>query len=400
MKNNAFIKIALIVVASSLFLFVTYCGTDPGNDDSVPVSITFNIPSVKEKVGRVLSAPSPSIVNSITVTISAADMTTISDTFNVSAGTAVSKSYFVDPGTERTFTAYAYDGTLASGFLIYQGTSIDDLVAGASTTVVIAMAEAPYTGLYVDVNRGVDVTGGSPLNPFKTITFALSQTGGSEPINVAAGLYNTVSGEAFPLSLQLKTGTALKCVGAGYTTVIDFANDYSTAILGADGASVEGCKITNAGPAVDDAGKQMTVNNNFMEGGCLGIYAQGNSTISNNIIRAMGGGECENAGIFSYSAAGDHTPTILNNTITANDAGISVQNGILKINNNTLSCNNSYDLRNDSASNIDATNNRWDNSPPRIVEGNCTYDGEDICDFVGSTVDFTGYTLSPSPCTP
>ena len=396
MIKNTFIKVALSAITASLLLFVTYCGTDSGSDDeSVPVSITFSIPSVKMKTGRVLNKPAPSIVKSITISISAAGMTTISDTFNVIAGTTVTRSYSIPPGTERTFTAYAYDGTLASGFLLYQGTSIDDLVAGASTTVLITMAEAAYTGLFVDANRGVDVTGGSPLNPYKTITFALSQAGGSEEIKVAAGTYNTLSGELFPL--QLKVGTSLKCVGTGYTTVIDANDPFQTGFLGAAGASIDGCKIINAGPAINDAGTQTTVNKNFMENNCEGVYAQGNSIITNNIITLSQAGDCSGAAINSYLAAGTQTPLIQGNTITGNETGILIENGLPNINNNILSCNNSYDLQSYSPSAIDATNNQWDNLPPSIEFTVCP-PGVDICDYGSGAIDTTGYSLAPSPC--
>ena len=396
MKKNTFIKAASIAVAASLFLFMTNCGDDSGSDDeSVPVSITFNIPSVKMKTGRVLNKPSPSIVSSITISISAADMATISDTFNVSPGTIVSRSYSISPGTERTFTAYAYDDASGSGFLLYQGTSIDDLVAGASTTVLITMAEASYTGQFVDINRGDDLSGdGSPVRPYKTITNALAKSPGSEPITVAAGLYNSTS-ETFPL--QLRGGTALKCVGTGYTTVIDANNPFQWGFLGADGASIDGCKIINAGPAIDDAGTQITVNNNFMENNCEGVFAQGNSIITNNIIRATQAFDCSGAAIRSYLLAGTQTPLIQGNTITGNETGILIENGLPNINNNILSCNNSYDLQSSSPSAIDATNNQWDNLPPSIEFTVCP-SGVDICDYGSGAIDTTGYSLAPSPC--
>ena len=358
MKNNAFIKIALIVVASSLLLFVTYCGTDLGSDDeSVPVSITFNIPSVKMKTGRVLNKSTPSIVKSIIITISAIDMTTISNTFNVSAGTT-SVKVFVPPGTERTFTADAYDGASGSGFLFYRGTTIQDVV-GVATTVRITMK-----GKFVDVNIGDDNLGnGSPINPYKTITFALSASAGNEPINVAAGSYNAVSGELFPL--QLKAGTALNCYGTGHTTVIDMQNDLYEILLGASGATINGCKLTNSGSsAIVDNGSSITVNNNIITNNCNGLWISADSIITNNVIEITQSGECVSpSGIYSSAGAVPNSPTISGNTIKNNENGISIDtsnpvisgniitnnlyNGIdiggggtPTINNNIISCNN------------------------------------------------------------
>lgn len=443
MTKATFRSIAAIIGVIFLSVILSYCGEeeDSGN---VPVSVTFSIPAAAKSSAAPAfkSITVPPNVLSITINISASDISTINDTFNVSPGSTITRNYNVLSGPDRTFTASVYSGASGTGFLLYEGSETSD-VPDPEPPVIITMAEAPYTGLYVDVNRGVDVTGGSPLNPYRTITFALSQTGGSEEINVAAGTYNTLSGELFPL--QLKAGTALKCVGAGYTTVIERNGDYSSAILGADGASIEGCKITNAGPAIDDAGTQMTVNNNFIEGGCEGIWAQGNSTITNNGIRAMLAGDCYDAGILVYSfTGGTPTPTISNNTIIGSDNGIYIETGanptinnnsitgnfigvyagysslplvtgntitgnefgveILdkanpKLNNNILSCNIAVDVMTYSGLNIDATNNRWDHIPPSQPAVGCDQNGEDICYAAGiGSIVYTGATLASSPC--
>lgn len=438
MKNNTFIKIASIVVASSLLLFVTYCGNDPGNDDSVPVSITFNIPSVKMKSGKVLSAPSPSIVKSITITISAADMVTMSYTFNVSAGTT-SVSLFAPPGMGRTFKAYAYSGSSGSGFLFYQGTSSNsyDLTVGVATSVLID----EMLGKFVDVISGDDASGdGSPANPFKTISRGLAASVVDEPINVAAGVYNFLAGEAFPL--QLQPGTKLNCYGASYTTVIDIEDPYSPAIQGAAGASIDGCKIINAGPAVDDVGSQITVTNNWIENYCDALYIGANSTVSNNTIQFADSGEVLCDGIVISSLAtvtpvisnnkitnnnnaiylsqnanptisgntitdnstgiylwSNSMPTITGNTIRSNNVGVNIDSTSRAwLNNNVLSCNTGIDLATFSNYSIDATSNQWDNTTLVVEFSTCPYNGEDICNNGIGPVDYTGNSVAPSPC--
>lgn len=441
MTKNRFIKAALSAITASVLLFVTYCGTDSGSDDdSVPVSITFSIPSAKMKASRVLNKPVPSIVKSIFINISAADITTISDTFNVSAGTIVTRSYSIDPGTERTFSAYAYDGVSGSGLLLYQGTSIDDLTAGVSASVVINMA---HLGQFVDVNSGDDISGdGSPANPYKTITFALSTSTGNEPINVAAGFYNITTGETFPL--ELKTGTALTCYGNGYTTVIDATDSFSYTILGAAGTTIEGCNVvaSESAIAISDEGKQITINDNIIEAvpgtyDNSGIYLTADSTVSNSVIRFFSRGEGGGEGImvdgsspsisgstiisneYGIYAFGNSNPTISFNTITSNlvgivsfgnsvitnntitgnnDYGIEVAFGAATtlINDNILSCNSKYDIQYNSTSDVDAKNNRWDHSPPTWWDSACSF-GTDICDN-GGFINYTGYTLAPSPC--
>lgn len=400
MFKKTYIKTAAIILAISTLLFLTNCGSQSGSDgDNVPVSISFSVPSLKKKP---LNAPAPSIVRSITINISAADIKTISDTFNVKGGTTATKTYLIPPGTERTFTVYAYDGTSASGFLLYDGTSIEDLTAGTPITIPITMAEAPFTGKFVSVNRGDDNLGaGSPVNPYKTITNALTNVTSNEPINVAAGLYNYTSGETFPLTL--KTGTQLNCVGAGHTTVIDVQADWTEAVLGAYSTLINGCKITNsATSAIDDNWtNKVRVNNNIITNNCVGVYTEGDSIITNNTINYTLPTECGfMAGISSYAITFPvNTPTISGNTITNNENGIIVTNGSEPvINNNTLRCNIGYDLDILSSNSINAQNNQWDNFPPNIgTQGFCTPGLNDICNGAAS-LDISGYSLASLPC--
>ncbi|MBI5741648.1 MAG: DUF1565 domain-containing protein [Nitrospirae bacterium] len=294
-------------------------------------------------------------------------------------------------------------------------------------TTTDACAPTMTCGLYVDENAGSDGENNcaNPGFPCQSITYALTQTEGNETVCVAEGYYHDgteMNGhESFPL--QLNTGTRLYCQGANHSTVIE--NDWlewQGAIVGAEGASVEGCGITNSSPAINDDEHVMTIDNNLIDGGCLGIWISNDSTVTNNTIRNMDESECYNAGIrisggspnisgntitdndgiIGITIRSNATPAITGNTITNNDTGISIENTANPvINNNVLSCNNQgwqANLENDTANTIDARNNQWDYAPPALGDDDqCYYD--DICNLSGGSVDSTGSSVAPSPCT-
>lgn len=78
----------------------------------------------------------------------------------------------------------------------------------------IGLAPASARDLYVDPANGDDVSGtGAKGNPWRTITFALSQTpSGNSTILLAPGIYGQGSGEVFPLDMQ--PGVSL--LGSGF----------------------------------------------------------------------------------------------------------------------------------------------------------------------------------------
>ena len=102
------------------------------------------------------------------------------------------------------------------------------------TTLAVPVFGADY---YVSTG-GSDTSGdGSPGNPWKTITYTLSQVTGSpgDPavINIAAGTYNTGLGETFPINLE--DYVSLKGSNSD-TTVID-ASGADTSVIYADSVS-------------------------------------------------------------------------------------------------------------------------------------------------------------------
>ncbi len=274
--------------------------------------------------------------------------------------------------------------------------------------------------LYADVINGSDEADCRTADTAcETITHALTLTDGNETICVAAGFYDDEDGwERFPL--QLKAGTRLLCQGAAHSSIINSFDRY-TDIIGASGASVEGCRIQEGAPAIDDGEYEMSIINNIIENTCLGISLYANSTVSSNVFQNMSSSECNNVAI---RVAGDgalidsntlvnigrgmdgirvkaNNTTITNNEITGNSDGIHITSSTsgTVINNNILSCNRAdIDTGNFPSGSIDVRNNRWDNVPPE--ESTSFFDGVDI--LYSGTVNFLtdGAALAPSPCNP
>ncbi len=120
------------------------------------------------------------------------------------------------PTTLPNFVTYAGQiNLLASGL---QAETIYDLLVvatdhagnlSAGTAGQTASTFSLEVGLFVDVDNGQDSPDrGSLEAPFKTITYALTQTEGFEPIYIRPGYYSVRTGEIFPL--VLKNGTQLR----------------------------------------------------------------------------------------------------------------------------------------------------------------------------------------------
>ena len=100
---------------------------------------------------------------------------------------------------------------------------------------------------YVSTTGSNDDGDGTAENPWQTITYALSQVSGSsgDPavINIAAGTYNTVLGESFPL--MMKSYISLK--GANReTTILDASGAEASVIYsnGVDNITVDALTLT------------------------------------------------------------------------------------------------------------------------------------------------------------
>ena len=126
-------RMVLVVI---LFL-LSGCGREEGGGGT-PVSLTFYVPSDRGSY-RAMTETVPDTIRSMTVEISGSDMDTIVDTFDVSPGGSVTREYHVPSGHARRFIASAYSGTSGTGDLLYQGSTVVDLVSGVATTVTIEM---------------------------------------------------------------------------------------------------------------------------------------------------------------------------------------------------------------------------------------------------------------------
>jgi len=196
---------------------------------------------------------------------------------------------------------------------------------------------------YVDANIGSDTTGdGSSGNPWKTITFALTQVGGSasdpEVINIAAGIYDLALGENFPITIssyislkgESRDATVLDATGASASVL--YAQDESN-------ISLENLTLTGS-----------TGTEGIGGGGILMI----DSSISANDISITGNLVYYGSGIFCY---GNSTLTINNSLVNDNDGiGIYILSKSNFIINNTEISNNNGDGICGNALTIDADN--------------------------------------------
>jgi hypothetical protein len=224
-----------------------------------------------------------------------------------------------------------------------------------TASVLWCLSAAQANDYYVNATTGNNMpSNGAQANPWKTITYALSQiTGTGHTVYVAAGTYDTVLGETFPI--VIKNGVSL--VGAGESVCILDAKG-SNGVIRAIGISDAktaiksftirgGSNSSGGGGLLISAGSILTVANNKITGNTVlptpsdkkfggGIYVLNSSpTITNNEIidnivtanqaptdpkdfGAYGGG---------VAVVGSSTPIIKQNVIRKNE----VQNSFFAV---------------------------------------------------------------------
>ena len=401
-KGN--MKKAILFIVLALFIINVSCGSSGSSDSSSSgtTAVTIRLgqagTSSTTMAGAVdSSAVIPSGVTTIRLTVSAGDMVTIIKEVSVAGESSVTVILDIPNGPDRHILVEALD---SSGNVLYSGETVVDL-EGEPLQLTIVMS--PLCSLFVDP-AGSDNSDCTDVNdPCGTITYALQQTRGNVTVCVAAGSYD-ISSETFPITL--KTGVGLRCQGDGHSAIIDsrvIEGSSPDTIIGAEGASIEGCRVITGdnSVAIRDNGAAITVNDCLIEGNVngfdnTGILLTADSTVSNstitNFLEGEGGGE----GILVNSG----NPTIAGNSITGNDFGVKIFGGNPVINNNTLSCNSSVDLYNFIEGvfpKINAQNNRWD-TVELFINTDCSEIGEDICAPNGGDVDFAGALQAPDAC--
>ncbi|MGC9505411.1 DUF1565 domain-containing protein [Baaleninema sp.] len=151
--------------------------------------------------------------------------------------------------------------------------------------------------LYVDPVRGSDRTeSGSAEAPFGTITRALAVAQPNTVIILSRGTYSTRSGEIFPI--RLKSGVTLygnpeeqgrHVVILGGGTVATSSGTQRVAIVGADGAGLNGVTVSNPeGHGIwVESGRPWVVNSRFLGNGGrdIAVTAGGNPVLQNNLMQ-------------------------------------------------------------------------------------------------------------------
>lgn len=196
-----------------------------------------------------------------------------------------------------------------------------------AAVAVCALSMSYASTYYVNASTGLDGNNGtSSGTAFKTITHALSVAANTDVINVAAGTYNKVLGETFPLNMV--SGVTLTGTSRALTTIINATGDSNRVfICSANSATtiIQGFTITGGFNINYSSAGQVG------KGGGIYITNASQTVIQNNIITsntvrgydffmagagALNGGSCYGGGIY----IDDGTPTIRNNVISNNVA--------------------------------------------------------------------------------
>jgi uncharacterized protein (TIGR02145 family) len=313
-------------------------------------------------------------------------------------------------GTGNSITI-DFSGTATSGNLTVKGTN-----SCGDGTVSENYFISNSLDYYVNAATGDNIpANGTLTNPWKTITYALTQISGSgRTVYVSAGSYNTAVGETFPI--MIKDGVSL--VGAGIDVSIIDAGNTNTVIkcvsitdstTRVEGFSITGGYLTYPADLLGSgvyisAGSNLEIANNKITGNKTvhhpwrssrgdGIYIENSSPkILNNIISNNSGDFAEGFGIYLINSS----PLIEGNTITENTgwtgawecgSGLAISGSLSfpKIINNVVSKTGEHGIRCDQSCRPIITNN--------LVYGN-TGDGIQILSsnaiLVNNTVSGNG----------
>jgi parallel beta-helix repeat protein len=267
------------------------------------------------------------------------------------------KNHGWNPGQCLTNRVWLVTALLCSSLLLLAAPRAGVAQASPQTAPAPESVEATHGGeyslLFVNPQQGNDRQTGSESAPFKTITHALNSAAPNTLIVLAAGLYSSETGEAFPL--QLKPGVTLQgeardrgqsvvIRGSGFFLSKSFARQ-KVAIVGANRAGLRGVTVTNpesqgyglwiesSSPVISDntftgsshdgisiVGNSAPIlrNNYFYNNGANGltIYGTSRPELRDNIVERTG---------FGINIAQNAAPRLIGNRITQNKDGIVVQ---------------------------------------------------------------------------
>ncbi len=227
------------------------------------------------------------------------------------------------------------------------------------------------TMLYVDANNGSDRNLGNTQSPLKTITQAIAQVRPGMTIQLSPGIYNTGTGEVFPLKLPQgvtlrgepeSQGKGIQITGGGKFLSPTWAGQ-SVTIVATDGSQIVGVSLTNPntrGTAIwIETGAPLIEANRFVGSDREGVFASGTATptIRNNLFEQNGG----NGISFTRDSGG----TMEGNTLRYNGFGVSVSDRAMP----TL-------IRNQITQNKDGMVINGD-SRPRLTSNRITDNGRD-----------------------
>ncbi|UCE71409.1 MAG: DUF1565 domain-containing protein [Nitrospiraceae bacterium] len=421
MKHRRYIKI--IGIISALFFLVS-CGGGGGGGASVGSSlVTLKIggtgPSAKAQTGQdtlfanllstfspgdaeaggvVVPLPDPCgippFVHMIRFIIEGDGMATITRDVLVNGRCEVIETFDVPNGPSRNFIALAFDVTNRQ---THSGNTIENIPA-PNNYVPIYMSIDDGCDLYVSIHDpyawnttdGPDNTCVNLSEPCLTITHALTQTPeGDETICVLPGVYRPAyedPGESYPLivdrsitllclnlipgngdvAANADNGVFLpafpECILEGMRWDESYEPD---GVVIKDNATINNFRIQHF---PYPSGSQVFTGVNVVSGEPFVI----NNRITENVtgIGISGG-----------------NPHVRNNFISGNDQGIVIFPGIgadHDITNNTIGCNNLYDLfSNQTSGIINVPNNMWDHAPPEEFDRRdttgCPAISDDIC---------------------
>ncbi|MBI3995985.1 MAG: Ig-like domain-containing protein, partial [Nitrospirae bacterium] len=224
------------------------CGASSPSGSTTPVTLTLEAPS-SGQTARQSFAAVPSGIASIRLDVSAADIDTITDAFNVTPGETVTRTLDVPSGPGRIFTVTAYDGPDTTGTARYRGVSAAvNLEPGVPASVPISM-------LPLVIPATLSSIAVTPINPSIALGLPRQFTAtGTFSDTTTQDLTNAVTWTSSNLSVATVGATGLAAtlsVGTTTITATDSAGGVSgSATLAVTAAQLVSIAVTPLNPSI------------------------------------------------------------------------------------------------------------------------------------------------------